>query len=160
MIFQTISAGFVTLGFAIMFNIRGRHLLYTSICGSMSWLVYLLAKQHGCSEYMSYFIATMMIALYSEIGARVWKTPVTTLLIAALIPMAPGGGIYRTMVSLINERFAEAAKNGMVTFGIAGSMAMGIVIVSTLFNAYSNFKRGSIPLFEKFRKKEERLVTK
>ncbi len=52
-------------------------------------------------EILSNFYGALGLALASEILARKCKTPVTTFLVCALIPLVPGGGMYRTMLAAI-----------------------------------------------------------
>lgn len=139
-IFQIISAVLTTCGFGLLFNIRDRNLLHTSIAGGVSWAIYLFGQKLDYSEGLTYFIATFGMAVYSEIVARKISTPVTTILIAALIPLAPGGGIYYTMYNIIDKNYPVAAQKGIQTFIIAGAMAVGIFSASTLFKVYDEIK--------------------
>ena len=116
MIFQIFSAVITTCGFGLMFNIKNKNLVHTSIAGGLSW------------------------AVYSEIIAKRISTPVTTILIAALIPLAPGGGIYYTMYNLLDKNYPIAVQKGIQTFIIAGAMAVGIFSASTLFKLYDEIK--------------------
>ena len=81
------------------------------------------------------------MAIYSEIVAKKLSTPVTTILIAALIPLAPGGGIYYTMYNLLDKNYPIAVQKGIQTFIIAGAMAVGIFSASTIFKLYNRFKK-------------------
>lgn len=140
MIFQIISAIITTFGFGLMFNIKNKNLFHTSIAGGLSWAIYLLGQELKFSEGLSYFIATLVMAIYSEVVARKISTPVTTILIAALIPLAPGGGIYYTMYNLLDKNYPIALQKGIQTFIIAGAMAVGIFSASTLFKLYDELK--------------------
>ncbi|WP_426710924.1 threonine/serine exporter family protein [Cetobacterium sp. SF1] len=128
----------VTYSFCLIFNVKGKASLFSSIGGALSWLSYLIGLQYGWSDGLNYLIATILIALFSEIMARVLKTPVTTLLIAALIPLAPGGGVYYTMYYLIQNMYHESFLKAVQTCVIASAMALGIIIVSTIFKIYTN----------------------
>lgn len=139
-VFQIISAVFTTFGFGLLFNIKDKNLFHTSIAGGLSWAIYLLGQKLGYSEGLTYFIATFAMAVYSEIVSRKISTPVTTILIAALIPLAPGGGIYYTMYNVIDKNYPLAAQKGIQTFIIAGAMAVGIFSASTLFKVYDEVK--------------------
>lgn len=147
MIFQIISAIITTCGFGLMFNIKNKNLVHTSIAGGLSWAIYLWGQELQLPEGLSYFIATLAMAIYSEVVARIISTPVTTILIAALIPLAPGGGIYYTMYNLLDKNYPIALQKGIQTFIIAGAMAVGIFSASTLFKLYDelkiNFKKNS-----------------
>lgn len=130
MIVQVVAAIITSIGFGIMFNIRGKNLIHTGIAGGISWAVYLLGKSYNLSDGSNYFLATLSLSLYSEMIARKVKTPVTTIIIAALIPLAPGGGIYYTMYNIIEKNYYLAIEKGFNTFVIASTMAMGIFIAA------------------------------
>lgn len=133
---QIISAIITTIGFGIMFNIRNRNLVHTGIAGGISWAIYLLGKNYNLSDGINYFLATLCLSLYSEIIARRLKTPVTTIIIAALIPLAPGGGIYYMMYNLLNKNYFMAIEKGISTFIIAGAMAIGIFTATNIMKIF------------------------
>ena len=89
MIEQIIVAFFASLGFGIIFNIKGKNLIFAAIGGGLSWFFYLFLTQNKISPILSLFIASIIFSIYSEICARYLKTPVTTLVICALIPLVP-----------------------------------------------------------------------
>jgi len=139
-IIQIISAGIVTFGFALLFNIQGRNLIHTSVAGCLSWLCYLSCKNLGFSEEMSYFLSSVIIGLYSEIIAIKLNAPSNNILIAALIPLAPGGGVYYTMQNLIYKNYLLSFENGIETFLLAGSMALGVVTAIAMIRSYKFIK--------------------
>ena len=97
MITQSVFAFFATLGFGILFNIKGHKLFYAGLGGGISWFISLCCESLGFDTISSFFIASIIFSIYSEVMARVLKTPVTTLIICALIPLVPGGGMYYNM---------------------------------------------------------------
>ena len=140
MIFQIFSAVVVTFGFGIIFNIKNKNLFYTSIAGGLSWATYLFSSELGYSDGMVYFVATFVTAIFSESISRKISTPITNILIASLIPLAPGGGIYYTMYNLLDKNYDLALQKGVETFIIAGAMAMGVYAGSTIFRLYDNLR--------------------
>ena len=64
------------VGFCLIFNIRGKMIIYASIGGALGWLIFELTAFYG-NDLIQYFAATVVISLYSEIMARVHKVPVT-----------------------------------------------------------------------------------
>ena len=46
------------------------------------------------NEYLGFFVVAILITIYSEIWARVLKTPATTILMPTVIPLIPGGSLY------------------------------------------------------------------
>lgn len=123
---------FACAAFGMIYNMRGKTLMLASLGGSLGWFVYLLLN-FVKNDIFQFFIATVTTAIYSEIMARVLKKPATEFQIVALLPMVPGGGIFYTMDYCVignNEMFLQT---GLHTLGIAGALAMGILLVSSLF---------------------------
>lgn len=121
-----------TLGFGILFNIKGKKLILAGIGGAIGGVVYHMCLHYTLSQMMSMFCASIAISLYSEVLARICKTPVTTFLVAALIPLVPGGGMYRTMLSVMQNNTSKALTIGLETISIAGILVLGILLVSTI----------------------------
>lgn len=119
------------IGFCIIFNIRGKMVFYASLGGVFGWLAFELFAFLG-SDLSQYFISTVVISMYAEIMARIHKVPVTIYLIAALIPLVPGSGIYYTMEYFIDGNIEAFLSTFVHTIAIAGCLAFGILLVSSL----------------------------
>ncbi len=141
MIIQSIFAFFSSLGFGILFNIKGKKLFYAGIGGGLSWFISMYCESLGFNTTSSFFITSIIFSIYSEIMARILKTPVTTLIICALIPLVPGGGMYYTMYEAINGNIMESIELGINTMASAGSLALGIIFISTLTRILMRAKR-------------------
>ncbi|MDV4152422.1 threonine/serine exporter family protein [Clostridium sp. AL.422] len=132
MFIQSLFGFFAALGFGILFNIKGNKLFYAGLGGGLSWFISIYCESLGFNTTSSFFISAIIFSIYSEIMARILKTPVTTLIICALIPLVPGGGMYYTMYEAINGNIMESIEIGLDTISNAGSLALGILFVSTL----------------------------
>ncbi|MCF0148881.1 MAG: threonine/serine exporter family protein [Clostridium sp.] len=132
MLIQSIFAFFASLGFGILFNIKGNKLFYAGLGGGLSWFISIYCESLGFNTNSSFFISSIVFSIYSEIMARVLKTPVTSLIICALIPLVPGGGMYYTMYEAINGNIMESIELGINTISNAGSLSIGIIFISTL----------------------------
>lgn len=132
MLLNFIYASLATLAFGIIFNIRGKKLVFASLGGGISWTVYLLSLKLFSSMIFAYFLAASIVTLYSEIMARVLKAPVTTFVICAVIPVVPGGGMYNTMLESVKGNVQTALSIGVETITIAGAIAVGILFISTI----------------------------
>lgn len=130
-----------SLGFGILFNIKGRNLFLAAIGGSLGGFVYQLCLNHGAGDISAMFIASVCFSLYSEILARIAHTPVTTYIICALIPLVPGGGMYRTMLAAIQGKVIDALTLGLETMTTAGALVLGILLVSTITKGITKRKK-------------------
>ncbi|MCI9274235.1 MAG: threonine/serine exporter [Clostridiales bacterium] len=119
------------VGVCVMFNLRRRALLLASLGAALGWFIYLLTAFTG-NDIVQCFAATLAVSAYAEILARVNKAPVTVFLIVGIIPMVPGGGIYYAMEYCLRGDMENFLTTGLHTFGIAGAIAVGILLVSSL----------------------------
>ena len=143
MLLGIIGSFFAALGFGVLFNIKGKNLVLAAIGGMLGATMYRLAQEFGCGEMASMLLGSVSLSLYAEILARVCHTPVTTFLVCALIPLVPGGGMYRTMLAAIQGHVLEALTIGVETMAIAGILVLGILMVSTLMKAIFRPKKVS-----------------
>ena len=142
-IIQVLSGFVGALGFAILFNIRGKRLAAASVGGMLSWLLYIIINNFIDNSVLTYFIVSFVISIYSEIMARVLKTPTTTFIITSLIPMIPGSSLYYTMVSAFKMNQSDFLTKAVSTLQLAAALALGIVAVTTfarLFRRSVNFR--------------------
>ena len=149
MIEQVIVAFVASFGFGIIFNIKGIKLIFAAIGGSLSWFCYLYSNNNGISTILSLFISSIIFSIYSEICARYLRTPVTTIVICALIPLVPGAGMYETMYQTILGNVSGALELGLNTLASAGVLALGIIFVSTITRQVVNLKKVKEKLFAK-----------
>ncbi len=120
---------FASLGFALLYNVRGRLLFWTALGGAVGKFAFDLTSHLGLPR--EFLLATIAIAVYSEIMARFTKTPVMVYLIVGVLPIVPGAGVYRTMSSLFQGDSAGLMQYGTETLLASGAIAFAIVLVSS-----------------------------
>ena len=128
-----ILTGFLgTLGFSILFNIRGKRLIMAAFGGFLSWLLFVLFGYVIPSEPIRYFIVAMMTSVYAEWMARLLKTPTTTFLMTTLIPLVPGASLYYTMAYALGSDLEKFLQKAISTLKLAGALALGIVVATMI----------------------------
>lgn len=132
MILNSLYSFAATLGFCVIFNIKGKNLFFSSLGGAIGWLVYLVLRDLELSNTFALFLSSVALGLYSEIMARILKSPVTTFVVCALIPLVPGSGMYYTMLESIQGNISKFLETGVETFSSAGAIAVGIVFTSSI----------------------------
>ena len=128
------------MGFVILFNIHGRGSPLCALGGALTWAVYLIALEWSGGELIAYFWSALFSSIYSEFLARIRKVPAITYLVIAIFPIIPGAGAYYTMNYAVRGEMELFANRGMFTAAIAGVMAVGILLGSTVFRIYSDWK--------------------
>lgn len=119
-------------GFCLLYNIRGFGIVLCSLGGSLGWLVYLVAQAAGGGGAVPAFLAGLSIAAYAEIMARIRRCPASGYLLIAFFPLVPGSGVYYTMVAYFNGDAQQFMSVGRETLSIAGGLAIGVLLVSSL----------------------------
>ncbi len=134
-IIQCICAFTGTLGLGIIFNIRGKNLFFAAFGGILSWTAFSLSGLFLTVDIGQYFFAAIIISLYAECMAMIRKVPVTIFLVTSMIPLVPGGIIFYTMQNLISGKTRLGAEMGLYAFEIAGSIALGILLMAYVVRA-------------------------
>ena len=124
------------LGFAILFNIHGPGGLLCALGGMLSWAVYLIVVRTGHSDILAYFWSALFASVYSETMARIRKYPAISYLLVSIFPLIPGAGAYYTMNYAVRGEMGLFASEGMHTIAIAGVLAVGILLGSTVFRMF------------------------
>ena len=128
------------IGFAILFNIHGPGGLLCALGGAIAWFVYSMVLSLCGDDIVAYFWSALAASIYSEVMARVRKYPAISYLVISIFPLIPGAGVYYTMSHAVQGQMDLFASKGMHTAAIAGVMAVGILLGSTVFRMYSDFK--------------------
>ncbi len=128
------------LGFTIMFNIHFPGGILCMLGGGLAWFIFCIAQQQTGSDLAAYFWSALFASLYAEVMARIRKYPAISYLVVSIVPMIPGAGVYYTMNYAVQGQMELFASRGMFTAAIAGIMAVAVLLGSTLFRMYSDWK--------------------
>ena len=138
---QCLATAVACVGFVIVFNVHGWEILLCALGSAICWGVYYLANHIGCGNILSYFWAGIVCAAYAEAMARIRKCPAIAYLVIAIFPIIPGAGIYFTTGYLVKHEMTLFAEKGTETIAIAGVIAVGILMVSTIVRLWHGRKR-------------------
>ena len=124
-----------SLCFGILFNMRGKRLIAAAVGGLLSWGLFVVLSHFILNEPKNYFIVAAIVSFYSEIMARILKTPAAPVVTTSLIPLIPGGSLYYTMASAFESNFATFLEKAVTTLELASALALGIIVVTTISQA-------------------------
>lgn len=129
---ELIACFFACIGFAILFNIHGPGALVCAAGGTLTWLGYRLCQYFGIDDVTANLIGAMIASMFSEVMARIRKYPAITYLVISLFPLIPGAGVYYSVNYAVRGDIASFTNKLGNTGSIAGAMAVGILLVSTV----------------------------
>lgn len=122
------------LGFCPAMNVRGIGALLCCLGGALGWAVYLAVTALGGNSFGGSLAAAVAVAVYSEAMARLRKCPATSYSTIALFPLVPGLAIYQAMNHGIRGETELFWESFFRTFGIAGCIALGLLLVSAVLD--------------------------
>lgn len=128
LLFEFIAAFFATAAFCVIFNAPKSQWAFCGLTGSIGWIFYRLFDENF-SVITANFAAAVTVTLLARIFAVCRKSPVTIFLIAGIIPLVPGVGIYYTSYALFMNHLTEASAKGMETMKVAIAISLGIMLV-------------------------------
>ena len=136
LLFEGIISFIGSFCFGVIFNIKGKKLFFAGLGGLISQLAYSFSILFLNDEISRYFFATIITALFAEFLAKILKSPATVFLVPSIIPLVPGGMMYATMELCIQGKISEFQTSLLNTLGVAGSLALGILVVSSANRLY------------------------
>lgn len=138
---ESITTLVACIGFNILFNIHGRGSILCALGGCLAWAIFRVCQTYCFEGMLSYFIAAFFAAVYSEVMARIRKCPAIAYLVVSIIPLLPGAGVYRATAAIMAGDMGGFSTYATRTVAIAGSIAVGILIVSTIARLWSVFQQ-------------------
>lgn len=154
-----LGAGLASLGFGVLFNVRGKNLLLAGFTGAIGGMIYEYCSSCSWPEGLSCFVAALVIGILGEIFARLQKTMMTTFTACALIPLVPGGTAYEMMVDFATGQIAQGASRAVDLLSISGMLAIAIIIISTLTRFFFYSKRKAVGAAKKIVQVEQSIRT-
>ena len=140
MIMQIISAFVGSIGFAIFFKMKGKQIPFAGLGGAVTWAVYLAVQTQFDGYFVPYLVASIFVALYAEVMARINRAPAWIFITSAAVPLIPGGSLYYTMAGLVNgdqELFMTSGRSALI---IALAISLGFVLEAIIARYYRMFK--------------------
>lgn len=116
-----------TLGFCLIFNVTGKHIIFPTIGGGICWGAFLLLRYAGLSVFAATFFSAALIGVCGEIISIIYKMPTTVFIIPACVPLIPGSNLYYALSALISKDWEQLESNteylGIYALGIAVGLA-------------------------------------
>lgn len=114
------------------FNISRYNIVWGALVGGLGWAGYTAAVPAGAAAgNHAYFLGALVVAILSEVLAVVQRKPATIYLVPGLLPLVPGGGMFRTMQATVEGDLDKAVLLGFSTLTSAGAIALAIALASS-----------------------------
>ena len=136
---QLVTSFITSIAFAIVFKINRRHLINAGVCGLLTYAAYFGVEMLTSSLFWAAFICSVVAALFAETHARLLKAPTIVMLMPGVVPIVPGGYLYRSVRDAICGLNASAIANIGAAAEIALGMAGGVVSLTILYSIVNDY---------------------
>lgn len=127
-----------TFAFAVILNAPKNRLHFATLGGLISGTCLVLFQAFLNNTFFSVCASSFITALYSEIFARLIKTPSTVIFIPSSIPLLPGGSLYYAVYNLIYFNKNNFLKYLKETAETGAGIALGVTAVAIIVFSIRN----------------------
>lgn len=121
-----------SIAFSIFFIVPKKAIVYCTITGTISWIVYYFCSKHF-GNAVSNLIASIVVGLFAEYFSVKLRLPSTVFLYIGIVMLVPGYRMYHTMEYFAKSEYLLALNSGISTVIHACSIAIG-VLISAVFS--------------------------
>ncbi len=125
---------FATAAFGILFQAPKKSLVISGVIGAVGWVLFVLLRHHlGYNSFHANFFAAVIIALGSDLSARMFKQPATIFVIPGIIPLVPGLGMYQGMTQIIEKNYELGTATLLTACTDSAAIALGMMVMTSVF---------------------------
>jgi len=125
---QIIAAVIGTIAFSVVFIVPAKYYLYCGLIGGAGWAV-LSLSMNSLGEGLSTMLAAMTVLFLSRLTAVIKRCPATIFLVAGILPLVPGVGVYKTAYYAAAGELGRAAATGYIALKDSIAIVLGIALV-------------------------------
>lgn len=124
---QLVTSFFAAAAFAVIFNAPMKALIQCGVVGMLGWLVYMVCTWQNIDAVVATVLAAILVAVLSQLCAKLFKTPIIIFNVSGIIPLVPGGLAYDAMRQFVENDYNMAIQLAAKAFLISGAIAIGLV---------------------------------
>ncbi|GAB3789540.1 threonine/serine exporter family protein [Virgibacillus kimchii] len=124
---HTFTSFIAAAGFGVLFNAPKRALFQCGLVGMFGWILYITLTSEGLDVVPSTIFAAMLVAVLSQICAKMFETPVIIFNVSGIIPLVPGGIAYDAMRHFVLNDYTTAVQLSTQVMLLAGGIAIGLM---------------------------------
>jgi len=140
-IVEQVATSFVaSAGFAVLFNVPGKHIGYCGFVGMLGWLVYRLLADLPANPILATLTASFVVTVVCQLLAKRRRAPIIVFSVSGIVPLVPGGLAYDAMRSVVENQYDLAVQRAFEAFMLSGAIAFGLIFSEVINRAIRKSK--------------------
>ena len=131
-----------TLGLVLMYNLEVRSACFAVVGAMIACSIFEFYVYYNGNVFVGALISALAVGSFADIMAHVLKTPTTILLIPGIVPMVPGGLLFNTMLSILDNDTNASREYGTRALLVALGLTVGIISATFIFRTFWSSVRG------------------
>jgi uncharacterized membrane protein YjjB (DUF3815 family) len=127
-----LGAALATFGFAVAVQAPRRTVWFAVLVGVAGQAASMGTRYLGYSPDAAAFVGGLTVGALAEVGARLFRAPVTVFTITGFIALVPGTLAFRAVTAALDDQHIEAVVLGLRTLAIGGAIAAGLAVPTAL----------------------------
>lgn len=141
---QLITSFIASAAFGIIFNTQKASLLPCGVVGMAGWNIYFLMTEFNFHSVGATLAASFVVAVISQLFAKMYKTPIIIFIVAGIIPLVPGGMAYDAMRNFVEDDYNAAVSLAAKAFLLSGAIALGLIFSEVINQVIRKTKESPI----------------
>lgn len=142
---KALACAVASLGFALFFDVRPRHVPAATLGGLLTWSVFDACAAGLGGVFVPCVLASTFAAVYSEALSRALRVPNAVFFIVSVIPLVPGRSLYYTMYNAVAGDFGACASFAVSTLLYAAGIAAGICLIAAVVQTWDIWRARQTP---------------
>ncbi|GGF28207.1 membrane protein [Halobacillus andaensis] len=127
-----VASFFASAAFGMIYQAPRNTIINCGLVGMIGWVIYISLVWEEVDSVPATLIASFVIAMVSQMLARIYKTPMIIFSVPGIIPLVPGSLAYDAMRNFVQNDYSVAISIAAKAFMISGAIAFGLVFSEVL----------------------------
>ncbi|MBX0359540.1 threonine/serine exporter family protein [Halobacillus sp. Nhm2S1] len=141
-----IASFFASAAFGIIYQAPRNTIIKCGLVGMIGWVIYISLVWREVDSVPATLIASFVIAMVSQMLARIYKTPMIIFSVPGIIPLVPGSLAYDAMRNFVQNDYSVAISIAAKAFMISGAIAFGLVFSEVLNQIIKKIRQTKVQL--------------
>lgn len=112
---------------SVLNNIQRKYFVLCGLAGAFTYMAYLFFTKYT-NESVASLLACIILAVISQLFAKLTKAPSTIFTIPGIMPIVSGSLLFKAFNFLVEDQYSQALSLGLQAMLVGFSIAIGLIL--------------------------------